>query len=101
MGLGTHGSSRLNRRRQEPHGTRRTWLERHSGRWGMRRLVSGLMLVLCPAALDAQEVDWSAYGRDAQGTCYSPASQISRKKINGLQVAWSYRTGETDTRFKT
>jgi len=67
----------------------------------MRLLVSALLLGLCPAALDAQEVDWSANGRDAQGTRYSPASQITRKNVSGLEVAWTYRTGETDPRFKT
>src|SRR5439155_12681727 len=74
---------------------------RSLGEVGMRLLVSALLLGLCPAALDAQEVDWSANGRDAQGTRYSPASQITRKNVSGLEVAWTYRTGETDPRFKT
>src|SRR5881409_4290248 len=67
----------------------------------MRLLVSALLLGLAPAALDAQEVDWSANGRDAQGTRYSPASQITRENVTRLEVAWTYRTGETDPRFKT
>src|SRR3989442_15672527 len=67
----------------------------------MRVLVSALLLGLAPAALDAQEVDWSANGRDAQGTRYSPASQITRQNVSRLEVAWTYRTGETDPRFKT
>ncbi len=67
----------------------------------MRLLVSALLLGLAPAALDAQEVDWSANGRDAQGTRYSPASQITRQNVSRLEVAWTYRTGETDPRFKT
>src|SRR5881409_1471841 len=67
----------------------------------MRLLVSALLLGLAPAALDAQEVDWSANGRDAQGTRYSPASQITRENVQRLEVAWTYRTGETDPRFKT
>src|SRR5207249_11313271 len=61
---------------------------RSLGEVGMRLLVSALLLGLCPAALDAQEVDWSANGRDAQGTRYSPASQITRKNVSGLEVAW-------------
>src|SRR5882762_9240373 len=74
---------------------------RRSGRRGMRVLVTALLLGIAPAALDAQEVDWSANGRDVQGTRYSPASEITRENISRLEVAWSYRTGETDPRFKT
>ncbi|PYP42680.1 MAG: pyrroloquinoline quinone-dependent dehydrogenase, partial [Gemmatimonadetes bacterium] len=67
----------------------------------MRVLVTALLLGMAPAALDAQEVDWSANGRDVQGTRYSPASQITRTNVGRLAVAWTYRTGETDPRFKT
>src|SRR2546428_3768521 len=67
----------------------------------MRLLVSALLLGLAPAALDAQEVDWSANGRDVQGTRYSPASDITRKNVSRLELAWTYRTGETDPGFKT
>ncbi len=67
----------------------------------MRALVTALLLGTAPAALQGQEVDWSANGRDAQGTRYSPASEITRANVNRLAVAWTYRTGETDPRFKT
>jgi quinoprotein glucose dehydrogenase len=67
----------------------------------MRVLVTALLLGIAPAALHGQEVDWSANGRDAQGTRYSPASEITRQNIHRLQVAWTYRTGEADPRFKT
>src|SRR2546422_10106507 len=67
----------------------------------MRVLVTALLLGIAPAALDAQEVDWSANGRDVQGSRYSPASQITRTNVGRLEVAWTYRTGETDPRFKT
>jgi quinoprotein glucose dehydrogenase len=67
----------------------------------MRVLVTALLLGIGPAALHGQEVDWSANGRDAQGTRYSPASEITRTNVNRLQVAWTYRTGETDAHFKT
>src|SRR5207248_3598585 len=71
------------------------------GGGAMRLLVSALLLGLAPAAIDAQEVDWSANRRDAQGTRYSPAAEITRANVNRLAVAWTYRTGETDPRFKT
>ncbi len=67
----------------------------------MRVLVTALLLGMAPAALDAQQVDWSANGRDVQGSRYSPASQITRTNVGRLAVAWTYRTGETDPRFKT
>src|SRR3989442_12390664 len=67
----------------------------------MRVLVMALLLGIAPAALDAQEVDWSANGRDVQGTRYSPAAEITRKNVSRLEVAWTYRTGETDPGFKT
>ena len=67
----------------------------------MRVLVTALLLGGAPVALQSQAVDWSANGRDAQGTRYSPASDITRQNITRLAVAWTYRTGETDPRFKT
>src|SRR2546428_13425079 len=67
----------------------------------MRVLMTALLLGVAPVALRGQEVDWSANGRDAQGTRYSPAAEITRKNVSRLAVAWTYRTGETDARFKT
>ena len=42
-----------------------------------------------------------ANGRDLEGTRYLPASEITRDNVGRLQVAWTYRTGEADERFKT
>jgi quinoprotein glucose dehydrogenase len=67
----------------------------------MRVLVMALLVAIGHVSLCAQEVDWSANGRDAQGTRYSPASEITRENVSRLEVAWTYRTGETDPRFKT
>src|SRR6267378_4109351 len=67
----------------------------------MRVLVMALLVAIGHVSLCAQEVDWSANGRDAQGTRYSPAAEITRKNVTHLEVAWTYRTGETDPRFKT
>ncbi len=67
----------------------------------MRVIVTALMLAMGPAFLRGQAVDWTANGRDAQGTRYSPASEITRTNVDRLAVAWTYRTGETDPRFKT
>jgi quinoprotein glucose dehydrogenase len=43
--------------------------------------------------LFAGDVDWSAYGRDAGGTRYSPLKQITRENVTGLKPAWEYHTG--------
>ena len=45
------------------------------------------LVVLCA------DVDWSAYGRDAGGTRYSPLKQITRENVTRLKPAWEYHTG--------
>jgi quinoprotein glucose dehydrogenase len=63
-----------------------------------------LLLTLLVAALtssQAGEVSWSATGRDLEGTRYLPAAEITRENVSRLEVAWTYRTGETDPRFAT
>jgi len=57
-------------------------------------------LILAVAVLQGQ-ADWPVYGHDAGGSRFSPAAQITRANVNRLAVAWTYRTGETDPRFKT
>src|SRR5262245_26438871 len=42
--------------------------------------------------------DWPVYGRDPGGSRYSPLSQITRENVKHLQVAWTYRTGDTPTK---
>jgi quinoprotein glucose dehydrogenase len=37
---------------------------------------------------------WPAYGGDAGGTRYSTLTQVTPANVKGLQVAWTYRTGE-------
>ena len=39
--------------------------------------------------------EWIAYGHDALGSRYSPLAQITRENVKGLEVAWTYRTGDT------
>ena len=45
--------------------------------------------------------DWPVYGHDAGGSRFSPAARITRDNVSHLTVAWTYRTGESDARFKT
>jgi quinoprotein glucose dehydrogenase len=39
--------------------------------------------------------DWPIYGGNSQNTHFSPLKQINESNIKGLEVAWSYDTGET------
>lgn len=65
-------------------------------------LLGGVLLLgsLAPGAA-AQEVGWTAYGRDVQGTRYLPADGIDRGNVHRLELAWTYRTGETRPEFAT
>lgn len=38
--------------------------------------------------------DWRYYGRDPGGARYAPIDQINRENVDGLKVAWTFRTGE-------
>ena len=40
--------------------------------------------------------EWTAYGHDALGSRYSGLTQIDRRNVATLAVAWTYRTGEMD-----
>ena len=70
-------------------------------RTAVRAVLMTLRVAIGPVSLLAQEVGWSANGRDVQGTRYLPASEITRENVNRLEVAWTYRTGESESRFAT
>lgn len=42
--------------------------------------------------------DWSAYGRDAGASRFSPLDQINRGNIAKLKNAWTYRTGAEEVK---
>src|SRR5215510_14009113 len=64
----------------------------------MRVLVG---LLLSSATLAAQTTgEWTAYGRDAFGSRYSPLTQITRENVARLEVAWTYRTGEINAQTR-
>jgi quinoprotein glucose dehydrogenase len=61
------------------------------------KTISLFLLLGASASAAAQHpAEWPAYGRDAQGTRYSPLDQIDRGNVGRLTVAWTYRTGETE-----
>ena len=57
--------------------------------------MSGAPPLRAQAADTAAHGEWSAYGRDALGSRYSPLAQITRANVMKLEVAWTYRTGDT------
>ena len=60
---------------------------------------------LAPDAADVPPIlpadEWTAYGRDAGGSRYSPLDQITSANITQLREAWRFRTGEAEPRFAT
>lgn len=68
-----------------------------------RFVAAGLLLAAisgCRAPDDAvmasafTDADWPAYGRDQAGTKFSPLATIDRTNVAGLEVAWTWETGE-------
>ena len=59
-------------------------------------VVSVLLFLWLAADSFAQakpDAGWPNYGNDGGGTRYSPATQIDRRNVTQLKVAWTYRTG--------
>jgi quinoprotein glucose dehydrogenase len=63
----------------------------------MRRIGWFVFTVLSLTALlgAAQDGDWAAYGRDPGGERFSPLDGITRENVASLEVAWTFRTGDT------
>jgi len=59
-----------------------------------------LTCLLLVTVLGAQEEhsaqhDWREYGGDAEGTRYSPLTQIDRSNVGRLQMAWQFDPGDS------
>jgi quinoprotein glucose dehydrogenase len=67
----------------------------------MRAALFACLLCAGAAPLGAQDIGWEANGRDVHGTRYSPAAVITRENVARLEAVWTYRTGETESRFAT
>ncbi|MEO6058254.1 MAG: pyrroloquinoline quinone-dependent dehydrogenase [Gemmatimonadales bacterium] len=66
-------------------------------RLSLRIVSASLGLAACQALSTPPPVapgDWTAYGRDALGSRFSPLTQIDRANVASLTVAWIFRTGE-------
>ena len=64
-----------------------------------RVLVLAILVVLA-CARETRADEWPAYGRDPEGTRYSPLRQISRDNVGTLALAWTYHTGEAGVHTK-
>jgi quinoprotein glucose dehydrogenase len=79
----------------------------------IRNFVACLLFIITTISCDQQQnkisyteymnssTEWSVYGRDHFGSKYLPVSNINRKNVDSLQVAWMYRTGELEPEFTT
>ena len=47
-----------------------------------------------PASRVSANAEWPVYGGQTEGQHYSPLTQINRRNVNKLKVAWTYDTGE-------
>ena len=62
-------------------------------------MILGAVAALTNAALPltAMADEWSAYGRDLQGTRFSPLTQVTPANVASLKPAWTFHTGDIST----
>src|SRR5262245_10578205 len=65
------------------------------------RFMRKFMLILVAVAIAASSAksqgarqEWPVYGGDAGATRYSPLTDINRRNVGSLQVAWTWKPGE-------
>ncbi len=63
-----------------------------------RTFFAAVALLLVPAqfASAGDRDDWQHYGGGPGGSHYSSLTQINRGNVGGLQLAWTYRTGDLE-----
>ena len=62
--------------------------------------MAGAVVTGCPALAQTPDAsDWGYYGGDMFGQRFSRLSEINRKNVTHLTVAWTYRTGENGAGF--
>src|SRR3569623_2370633 len=60
-------------------------------------ILAGAAAVLLTGARLAAADEWSAYGRDLQGTRFSPLTQVTPANVANLKPAWTFHTGDIST----
>ncbi|MEQ6120434.1 PQQ-binding-like beta-propeller repeat protein [Reichenbachiella sp. MALMAid0571] len=59
-------------------------------------LLIGFCLFSCQhSTSDDEYTSWKVYRGDKGSNAYSKLSQINKKNVKGLEVAWTYRTGDS------
>ena len=61
----------------------------------MKRAISifaAATIVVSVRSADRPIDDWPAYGHDAGGMRYSPLTDITRRNVAALTVAWTFQT---------
>ena len=53
-----------------------------------------VFLIALFAAVTGPAGDWPSYGNDPGGMRHSPLTQIDRKNVSKLEVAWTFHTGD-------
>jgi quinoprotein glucose dehydrogenase len=56
----------------------------------------GLLLAWTSPASAGDRDDWQEYGGGPGGSHYSSLTLINRENVGGLELAWSYRTGDSE-----
>lgn len=59
----------------------------------MRGIVTGAIVITAVLSAQTKE-DWPFYGRDAGGSRFSPLTQIDKKNVATLKIAWEFHTGD-------
>ena len=65
----------------------------------MRMTICLLALLLEALPAGAATFEWSAYGGDGNGRRYAPLAEITPANVDGLALAWTFRTGELGDGF--
>lgn len=63
--------------------------------------LSCLVLTLLSLGVPAWGDEWPSYGRDPGGTRYAPDAAITPANVGMLEVAWTFRTGDTGEGFRS
>jgi len=75
---------------RQMRGVLRPRIAGRSWRWSMPAVLAASLALATSAAAD----DWSSYGRDQQGTRFSPLGQITPNNVSRLRPAWIFHTGD-------
>ena len=67
----------------------------------VRHLLTAFVALLAMTSSQSPALNWPANGLDVEGTRYLPATDINRGNVASLEVAWTFRTGETGPAFAT